>query len=114
MLSRRAVRVLVVASAPGLLALGAISCSAGNYRPAPSYSTAGRGVYGFGANGQSFVYKPAPSVANYGVRASGTNISSPQYRFDSLTAPKTNASMSPRYNSQPHYFSGRLWYPNAY
>jgi len=113
--------LLVVATVPGLVVLGAVSCSAGNYQSGrsfstPSYSTAGRGVYGFGANGQSFVYKPAPSVGSgaSGNRAMGTNIPSPQYRLDSLTAPRTKVSPTPRYNPQPHYFSGRMWYPRGY
>jgi hypothetical protein len=121
MTARRTLRILVATAVPGVFALAALPGEAGNYRPAPSYSapsysSAGKGVYGFGSNGQSFVYKPAPSIGTYGASTSstGAGIYGPQYRLDALTTPRTKAMTTPLYNPQPHYFSGRMWYPRGY
>ena len=91
-------------------------CRAGGYQSGgTAYRAQSRGtVYGFGSNGQSFVYRQPSGSANYGQTTRGTSSYGPQYRFDSFTAPRSTRTPQPVPTSQPAFFSGRVWYPRGY
>jgi hypothetical protein len=91
-------------------------CHAGGYRSgATAYRAPGSGtVYGFGSNGQSFVYRQSSGSGNYGQSPQRISGYGNQYRMDGFTAPRSNRSARPAPASQPAFFSGRVWYPRGY
>ena len=112
-------RRLAVAAATTLIVLFSQlpeNCRAGGYRSSGTpYRAPGSGtVYGFGSNGQSFVYRPPSGSGMYGQNARGTASYGPQYRLDGFTAPRTARNSRPVPSSQPAFFSGRVWYPRGY
>jgi hypothetical protein len=90
-------------------------CLAGRYSSSAAYRVLSNSpVYGFRSNGQSFTYQPSGNAASYNTSGSPTAYGGygPQYRFDSFISPRT-ATSTP-IDSQPYYFSGRMWYPRKF
>ena len=95
-------------------------CMAGRYTSSSGYSTSGyrpsSPVYGFGSTGRSFTFQPSGSVpySSMSRGTSGTSVYGPQYRFDAFTRPPNAAPAKTPIDSQPYYFSGRMWYPRKF